>query len=123
MLKVPDIQGGDIEAQMQSRGPNHKIFDGDGNTFGGLFALAASGKLGDGECKRMNDHVTTQLFHKGSAPLAISVGFRSVDAVGKFDNTDGGERAFLISTRRKDSIDNLLDGIPASFARNEHTGI
>jgi len=49
LLKVPDIQCSDIEAQMQSSGPDHKILDGDGDAFGGLLALDASGKLGDGK--------------------------------------------------------------------------
>ena len=45
MLEVLHVEGGYIEAQVQGRGSDDEVFEGDGDALGGLLALDASGKL------------------------------------------------------------------------------
>jgi hypothetical protein len=56
-LEVSDIERGYIEAEMEGRGPDHQILEGDGDAFGCLLTLDLSGKLRDLQRHRMHHHV------------------------------------------------------------------
>ena len=56
-LEVLHVERGHIEAEIESGGPDHEVFEGDDIALGSLFAFDASGQLRDFQRHRMHDQI------------------------------------------------------------------
>ena len=81
-LEVCNVQCCDTIAEMQRCRANEQILESNRNTTRGLFTLDATGKLRDFHVHRVHHRVTPEFLAKGSPPLAVSIAFGPVDAVG-----------------------------------------
>lgn len=117
------VEGGDIEAEIEGRGPDNEVFDSDGDPSSCLLALDAPGKLGNPKRDRVHDHVTGQLVGEGFAACPVGVRLGAVDAVRQLDNADCREGAFRVAVSGANALHNLLDGLSAPFACDEDAGV
>ena len=94
-LEVLDIDRGYVEAKMQGRGSDHEVLEIDGDAHGGLFALDASGKLGDLQRHRMHDQAVEDALGEDAPPCAVGVGPGPEDAMRQFNYADSRERVSI----------------------------
>src|ERR1035437_3515652 len=126
-LELHDFQAGDqlevfhidcdhVEAQMQGRASDHKIFEVDGDALGSLFALDASGKLRDLQRDRMHDHVIEDAISEDTPPRTVGVGFGSVDAVRQFNDADSRECDVDLAMRGPYPAKDVFNAFASPFA-------
>ena len=78
---MPHIEHDHIETEMQSRGADQEVLEGDADALGHLLPFDSSGELRDLYTYWMHDHVAIDFFGKGLAAGAIRFSLGAVDAV------------------------------------------
>ena len=90
---------------------------------GGLFALDASGKLGDLECNRMYDQIAKGSFSEDAAALHLGLSLGALDTVGKLDNADGRDRNVDFAVNPPRGAKNIFDNFSAALAADQYAGV
>ena len=122
-LEVSNVECDHVVAYVQCRRTDQQVFEGDVDTTSCLFALEAASKLRDFYGHWMHHHVTAEFFAKGPPPLAVSIAFGPVDAVGQFDDGHNRERGVNFPVRSLHSLEDLPHTFPATFPSDEYAGV
>ncbi len=75
------IQRDYIEPEMQGRGSDDQVLEGDDIAFGGLLSLDPARKLGDFDRDRMHQQIAEDLLREDSTPVTVLIGACTIDAV------------------------------------------
>lgn len=122
-LKVPGIERGYIEAEMDGRGPDHQILEGDGDTLGRLFSLDLSSELRNLQRYGMHNQIVKGTLGEDAPPLAVCLGFCSIHTVGQFDDTDRRERDIYLTVHHPRIMKDIFDRATTPFGRDQDTRI
>ena len=89
-LEVLHVERGQVEAEMQGRGPDGKVFEGDDYALRRLLAFDAAHHAGDFQRNRMHGNVAAQPVDEGQPSLLDRIVFCPIRAVHEF--RDGHDR-------------------------------
>jgi len=117
------VESGYVEVQMQGRGSDNQILECDGDSFGRLISLDASGKLGNGQRDWMHDQVAEDAFDKESSAFTVGAGSGPVDSVGQFHGADRRQGNIELAMSGPCRAKNILDCFAAPLACDQDAGV
>ena len=123
VLEGPDVAGRNTEAELQGRGGDQQIFEGDTHTLFGLLALDAAGELGRLDRDRMHRHVADEFVNERLPALPAFFQLGALDTVRQFHNGNHGKTDLDFSVANFAVFENLPHGVALPLSGNDHAGI
>jgi hypothetical protein len=118
-LEVLDVECGYVKSEMQGRGSDDEILEGDGDAESGLLALDFPRKPRDLQRDGMHDKVLTGSLGEDAPPFSLVFGLGAIDAMGLLDDGDCGEGNIDLAIRDAHLTEDVFHGLATRFGCDE----
>ena len=94
---MPDVEGGDLEAELQGRDPYYQVLERDGYPLGTLLSFDTSDKPGHLDGKGMQRDIAAQAINECQTTLPLGIRLRAIYAMDQFGDGHDRESDFYLA--------------------------
>jgi hypothetical protein len=120
---VPDVERGDIEAEVQGRDADYKVLEGYGYAPGPLLCFNASNQSGYLDGNSMHRNVAAKPIDEGQAALPVRVRFCAISSMDQFSDGYHREADVDIAVSGLYLFEDLPDGMPSALRSDNDAGV